>query len=84
MLGAMPSQGLPIGPVAVDEGQYIVCGRVIWHLGYTEDASAAVLTQSYGVFQRAALQQEPSYRVRDTLTDGFDSTVPITSPLRLG
>jgi hypothetical protein len=53
----------------------IVCGRVIWHLGDTEDASAAALTQSYGVFQRAALQQEPSYRVRGILTDGFDSTV---------
>jgi hypothetical protein len=53
----------------------IVSGRVIWHLGYTEDASAAALTQSYGVFQRAALQQEPSYRVRGILTDGFDSTV---------
>jgi hypothetical protein len=53
----------------------IVCGRIIWHLGYTEDASAAAFTQSYGVFQRAALQQEPSYRVRGILTDGFDSTV---------
>ena len=53
----------------------IVCGRVIWHLGYTEDASAAAFTQSYGVFQRAALQQELSYRVRGILTDGFDSTV---------
>jgi hypothetical protein len=53
----------------------IVCGRVIWHLGYTEDASAAALTQSYGVFQRTARQQEPSYRVRGILTDGFDSTV---------
>jgi len=52
----------------------IVCGRVIWHLGYTEDASAAALTQSYGVFQRAALQHEPAYRVRGILTDGFDST----------
>jgi hypothetical protein len=53
----------------------IACGRVIWHLGYTEDASAAALTQSYGVFQCAAIQQEPSYRVRGILTDGFDSTV---------
>jgi hypothetical protein len=53
----------------------IVCGRVIWHLGYTEDTSAAALTQSYGVFQRAALQQELSYRVRGILTDGFDRTV---------
>src|SRR6201998_2686611 len=32
----------------------IVSGRVIWHLGYTEEASAAALTQSYGVFQHAA------------------------------
>jgi hypothetical protein len=53
----------------------IVHGRVLWHLGYTEAASAAALTQSYGVFQGAALQQEPSYRVRGILTDGFDSTV---------
>src|SRR6516162_1622793 len=52
----------------------IVSGRVLWHLGYTEDASAAALTESYGVFQRAASQQEPSYRVRGVLIDGFDST----------
>jgi hypothetical protein len=52
----------------------IVSGRVLWHLGYTEEASAAALTQSYGAFQRAALHQEPSYRVRGILTDGFDST----------
>ncbi len=51
----------------------IVHGRVLWHLGYTEDASAAALTQSYSTFQRAASQQEPSYRVRGILTDGFDS-----------
>src|SRR6266508_6458365 len=51
-----------------------VCGRVIWHLGYTEDASAAAFTQSYQEFQRAAVQQEPAYRVRGILTDGFDST----------
>src|SRR6266403_4225932 len=53
----------------------IVRGRVIWHLGYTKEASAAAFTQSYGVFQRAALHQEPTYRVRGILTDGFDSTV---------
>ncbi len=53
----------------------IVSGRVLWHLGYTEDASAAAFTQSYQEFQRAASQQEPSYRVRGILTDGFDSTV---------
>jgi len=52
----------------------IVRGRVIWHLGYTEHASAAAFTQSYGEFQRAASQQEPSYRVTGVLTDGFDST----------
>jgi len=52
----------------------IVCGRVIWHLGYTTDASAAAFTQSYGEFQRTASQQEPSYRVKGVLTDGFDST----------
>src|SRR2546425_2720349 len=52
----------------------VVRGRVIWHLGYTEDASAAAFAQSYGEFQRAASQQESSYRVRGILTDGFDST----------
>jgi hypothetical protein len=52
----------------------IVCGRVLWHLGYTEEASAAALTQSYREFQHVASQQEPSYRVRGVLTDGFDST----------
>jgi hypothetical protein len=52
----------------------IVSSRVMWHLGYTENASAAALTQSYGEFQRAASRQEPSYRVRGILTDGFDST----------
>jgi len=57
----------------------IVSGRVLWHLGYTEEASAAAFTQSYGAFQQAAFQQEPSYRVRGILTDGFDST---TSSLR--
>ena len=52
----------------------IVRGRVIWHLGYTTEASAAAFTQSYQEFQRTARQQEPSYRVRGVLTDGFDST----------
>src|SRR5919106_633794 len=49
----------------------ILPGRVIWHLGYTKDASAAALTLSYEEFQRTASQQEPSYRVRGILTDGF-------------
>jgi len=52
----------------------IVRGRVLWHLGYMTEASAAALTQSYGVFQRAAVQQEPSSRVKGVLIDGFDST----------
>src|SRR5499433_1254988 len=53
----------------------IVRGRVIWHLGYSASKSAAAFTESYGVFQRAALQHEPSSQVRGALTDGFDSTV---------
>src|SRR6266571_5246801 len=57
----------------------IVCGRVIWHLGDTEAASTAAFTQSYRAFQQATLQQDPLYRVRGILTDGFDST---TSSLR--
>src|SRR5499433_1069716 len=57
----------------------IVTGRVIWHLGYTTEASAAAFTQSYQEFQRAAVQQEPTYQVRGILTDGFDST---TSSMR--
>jgi hypothetical protein len=52
----------------------IVHGRVIWHLGYTEDASAAAFMRSYQEFQRAAVDQEPTYRVRGVLIDGFDST----------
>ena len=52
----------------------IVYGRVLWHLGYTTEVSAVALTESYGVFQRAASQHEPSYRVKGVLTDGFDST----------
>src|SRR5215831_40766 len=52
----------------------IVTGRVIGHLGYTTEASAAAFTASYGEFQRVALQQELSYRVKGALTDGFDST----------
>src|SRR3989440_2563020 len=53
----------------------IVSGRVIWHLGYTTEASAVAFAQSYQEFQRAALQQEPAYRVRGILTDSFDSTI---------
>ena len=52
----------------------IVTGRVLWHLGYTTEASAAAFTASYQEFQCAALAQEPTYRARGILTDGFDST----------
>ena len=47
---------------------------MLWHLGYTEEARAAALTQSYGAFHQAAGHYEPSYRIRGILTDGFDST----------
>ena len=52
----------------------IVQGRVLWHLGYTAEASATAFTKSYQEYQRAAIDQEPSYRVKGVLTDGFDST----------
>jgi len=52
----------------------VVSGRVIWHLGYTEEARAASFTQSYQEFQCAALQYDLAYQVRGILTDGFDST----------
>src|SRR5438309_5658059 len=57
----------------------IVHGRVIWHLGYSASKSAAAFTASYGDFQRAALQVEPSYQVQGALTDGCEST---TSSMR--
>jgi hypothetical protein len=52
----------------------IVSGRVIWHLGYSDSKSAAAFTASYRAFQQAALDQDPSYRVKGALTDDFDST----------
>jgi hypothetical protein len=52
----------------------IVSGRVLWHLGYRESKSAVAFTESYGEFQRAALEHESSYRLQGALTDGFDST----------
>jgi hypothetical protein len=53
----------------------LVSGRVIWHLGYSETKSSVAFTESYGQFQRVALDHEPSYQVQGALTDGFDSTV---------
>src|SRR5919201_3945511 len=61
--------GLPLPPYFLAEEKHshcltdkvylptIVRGRVLWHVGYTEDASAAAFTASYEVFQRAALHQ---------------------------
>ena len=86
LVGALPRGGCPL-PVYVLAAEKhsrgltdrvywptIVTGRVLSHLGYTTAASAAAVTESYQVFQRAASQQEPSYRVRGVLPDGFDST----------
>src|SRR5215471_18533843 len=52
----------------------IVTGRVLWHLGSTTEASTTAFTQSYQAFQRAAVDQEPTCRVRGVLTGGCDST----------
>jgi lysylphosphatidylglycerol synthetase-like protein (DUF2156 family) len=49
----------------------IVSGRVIWYLGYSDSKSAAAFTQSYDVFQQAALDHEPSYRVKGALNAGL-------------
>ncbi len=53
----------------------IVCGRVIWHLGYTTDKSAEAFEASYTQFQQDALDVDPSYRAKGILTDGFESTI---------
>jgi hypothetical protein len=57
----------------------LVCGRVLWPLGYTEAASTVAFPQSSQEFQRAALQQEPTDQVRGSRTDGVDRT---TSSMR--
>jgi hypothetical protein len=49
-------------------------GRVLWHLGDTEEASAEAFPESSRGFQRAASQQEPSSWVTGVLSDGVDST----------
>ncbi len=53
----------------------IVCGRVIWHLGYTTDKSAEAFAASYIQFQQDALEVDPAYRAQGILTDGFESTI---------
>ncbi len=52
----------------------LVEGRVIWHLGYTTQASADAFQASYAQFQQVALQADPTYQPQGILTDGFEST----------
>ncbi len=52
----------------------IVVGRIIWHLGYTEDKSVDAFEVSYGQFQQTAQAIEPEYQPKAILTDGFEST----------
>jgi hypothetical protein len=52
----------------------IVEGRVIWHVGYTEDKSAEAFEASYAQFQQATRMVEPAYQPQGILTDGFEST----------
>src|SRR4029450_4828661 len=78
--------GLPLPPYILADEKHsrclteqvylptIVSGPVLWHLGYTEEASAMAFTESYGEFHRAASQHAPSYQVKGVLIDGFDST----------
>src|ERR687894_1570376 len=63
MITVLTRCGLPLPPYFLADEKHshcltdkvylptIVHGRVIWHLGYTEDASAVAFTQSYGEFQ---------------------------------
>jgi hypothetical protein len=53
----------------------IVCGRIIWHLGYTTDKSAEAFEASYAQFRQDALEIDSAYRVQGILTDGFESTI---------
>jgi len=53
----------------------VVCGHIIWHIGYAEDKSAAAFEASYGQFRQAGLTHDPSWNVRGILTDSFESTV---------
>jgi hypothetical protein len=78
--------GLPLPVYFLDDEKYsrcridkvylptIVSGRVLWHLGHTENAGVTAFTHSYHDFQRVAIDQEPTYRVRGIMTDGFDGT----------
>ena len=49
-------------------------GRVIWHLGYSTDKTAASFKETYGQFEQQAHDLEPDYQPAGILTDGFEST----------
>jgi len=78
--------GLPLPPYLLADEKHSTClgmkvylptivsGRVIWHLGYTTDKSAASFQQSYAEFQQAALRHESEYCPKGIGTDGFEST----------
>ncbi len=52
----------------------IVVGRVIWHVGYATDKSAAAFEASYREFERAVHRLDAGYCPRGILTDSFEST----------
>ncbi len=52
----------------------IVVGRVIWHLGYTPDKSAAAFEACYREFEQAVHHLDGRYRPCGILTDSFEST----------
>jgi len=93
LVTVLPRCGLPLptyclaaeqhrrGLTAKGSGPTMVGGRVLWHLGDTEAARTAALTQAYRAFPQAALQPEPWYRGRGSLTEGFDSTTRRMRPL---
>ena len=78
--------GLPLPPYLLADEKHSTClgrkvylptivsGRVIWHLGYTTDKSAASFQRSYAEFQQAAHRHDPEYSPNGIGTDGFDST----------
>ena len=52
----------------------IVVGRIIWHLGYTQNKTAQAFEKSYAQFQQASQEIEADYQPKAILTDAFEST----------
>lgn len=87
LVGVLQRCHLPLPPYFLADEKHSHClsqkvylptigqGRVIWHLGYTENKTAAAFQDSYALFQHAALEADPDYKVRGMLTDGFESTI---------